>query len=266
MEDRVKFFSDNASFYQKANDFTAKFAKHALTLVPPITSSSIIHDNASGPGIVSFVITSQFPDLKDVPRIYGTDLAPGMVELFKAQIEEKGLKGRVSAEVMDAGELKGFGDEMFTHSFTHFAIMMEDSAARKVASEVYRTLQPGGTASITTWLQSATALMDRVARRIRPHVEPVPVIPPEWETKEHLVNTLVASGFAEANVEVHLKEEEWEFESCEDRLQYFCHPFWGLFRKGWTESEVGEWDSVMREELGEGKSVKGIAWLAVAKK
>ena len=91
----------------------------------------------------------------------------------------------MSADVVDARDLSLFKDGLFSHSFTHFAIMMDDTDSAKVASEIFRTLQPGGTASVTTWKQSVTALTDRVTRRIRPHVEPPEVLPKVWETKEH---------------------------------------------------------------------------------
>jgi ubiquinone/menaquinone biosynthesis C-methylase UbiE len=269
-EERVKFFSDNATFYNKANEFTARFAATALTFVHALDASSVVHDNASGPGIVSFTIAKKFTNKDDAPRIYGTDLAPGMVELMNTQIKAKDLVGKVSAEIMDARDLSVFEEGKFSHSFTHFAIMMAGEDAIKVASEIYRTLQPNGTACVTTWKQSATDLIDNVARRIRPHEEPYQPIPKEWKTKEHLAATLVAAGFREENIEVHLKEDGWEFESEQDRWEYFTHPFWGLFRPGWTEEEAAQWDDVMKEELikvaGPGGEVRGAAWLAIAKK
>jgi ubiquinone/menaquinone biosynthesis C-methylase UbiE len=48
-----------------------------------------------------------------------------------------------------------FPDEMFTHSFTNFAIFsLPDNEAARAASHIYRTLKPGGTAAITTWAEA----------------------------------------------------------------------------------------------------------------
>jgi hypothetical protein len=91
-----------------------------------------------------------------------------------------------------------------------------------------------------------------------------------WSTKEKLVGTLIKGGFEEQNIDVHRKEDQWHFASEQERWEYFCHPFWGLWKVGWTDEEAGKWDSVIREELvkfhGEGSVVKGVAWIAVAKK
>ena len=84
MEDRIKAFSDNATFYKQSNDFTAKFARHALSLSPSLSATSIVHDNTSRPGVVSFGIASQFSSsLGATPKNYATDLAAGMISLLK---------------------------------------------------------------------------------------------------------------------------------------------------------------------------------------
>jgi ubiquinone/menaquinone biosynthesis C-methylase UbiE len=267
----VKSFSDFAEFYKKGNAFTTSIAAYGLTVLPPLTPNSIVHDNASGPGVVSFAIADAFANnVADLPRIYGTDLAPGMIELMEKEIVARGLQDKISAAILDSRHLEGFGDGKFTHSITNFAIMTDDAGADKIASEIYRTLQPGGAAMVTSWEHSAVELVDRVSRRIRPNHDPVRVISPEWATKEKLVGTLITGGFQEAKIEVYSRDSVVEYESEKDRLAYFTHPFWGMWRKGWSEKEEELWDGVMGEELlkvaGTGRMFSGKAWVAVARK
>jgi ubiquinone/menaquinone biosynthesis C-methylase UbiE len=267
----VKSFSDFAEFYKKGNAFTTSIAAYGLTVLPPLTPNSIVHDNASGPGVVSFAIADAFANnVADLPRIYGTDLAPGMIELMEKEIVARGLQDKISAAILDSRHLEGFGDGKFTHSITNFAIMTDDAGADKIASEIYRTLQPGGAAMVTSWEHSAVELVDRVSRRIRPNHDPVRVISPEWATKEKLVGTLISGGFQEAKIEVYSRDTVVEYESEKDRLAYFTHPFWGMWRKGWSEKEEELWDGVMGEELlkvaGTGRMFSGKAWVAVARK
>jgi len=270
MEERVKAFSDNAEFYQRSSAFTAKFASYALSLIPPLDASSTVHDNASGPGVVSFVIASKFPNVDNMPQIYATDLAPGMVDMLNSQIQAKSLNSRISAQLVDAQDLKPFLNETFTHSVTNFAIMVEDVPAIRIASEIHRSLKPGGVAIVSTWQRAGTDLIEAVCRRIRPGLEPLQVIPSAWKTKEKLQQTLVAGGFEANRIEVHERKEVSDFEDQEKRLAYFCHPFWGMWRRGWTEEENAKWEKVMAEELvkafGHGSSIFGIAWIAIATK
>jgi hypothetical protein len=72
---------------------------------------------------------------------------------------------------------------------------------------------------------------------------------PEWKTKEKLVDALVRGGFEDGRVEVYSQETDAGFGSEEERWTYFCHPFWGMWRKGWSEEETARWDEAVREEV-----------------
>lgn len=63
-----------ASEYERqSGGVTRQIAIKGLKLLPPITSDSIIHDNACGPGIVSSLILKQFTSvdgkLDETPKI-----------------------------------------------------------------------------------------------------------------------------------------------------------------------------------------------------
>jgi ubiquinone/menaquinone biosynthesis C-methylase UbiE len=63
------------------------------------------------------------------------------------KVKQKGWKD-VRAEVMNSEDLM-FSNDTFTHSFANFLMAVSDRD--KVASEMYCTLRPGGTAFATIW-------------------------------------------------------------------------------------------------------------------
>jgi ubiquinone/menaquinone biosynthesis C-methylase UbiE len=85
------FHSTHSKNYDKrASNSTLSIAKLAITdhlfTSFPITPSSYIPDNTCGTGIIASLIKSQHPDV----RILGTDLAPGMIETFRARARKEG--------------------------------------------------------------------------------------------------------------------------------------------------------------------------------
>ena len=63
------------------------------------------------------------------------------------KVKQKGWKD-VRAEIMNSEALM-FSNDTFTHSFANFLMAVSDRD--KVASEMYRTLRPSGTAFATIW-------------------------------------------------------------------------------------------------------------------
>ncbi len=131
--------------------------------------------------------------------------------------------------------LEGFGAENLTHSITNFAIMTDDFSACRMASEMYRTLQPGITAMVMSWEHSAMELMDRVSRRIRPNHDLVRVISPEWATKEKLVETLITGRFEEAKLRCTLRTLWCNIRVRRKDGRILTIRFEGMWRKGWSE-------------------------------
>lgn len=141
----------NAIFDKIAKDYEKNFAqmityaKVSLTLAPPIDGTSHVHDNASGPGIVTGAILESNPSA----RIDATDISEAMVGATKLKYAKD---GQVTAQVMDVMDLNGFEDNRFTHSFTNFVfVIMKPDECRKGAKEIYRTVKPGGTAVVLGW-------------------------------------------------------------------------------------------------------------------
>ncbi|KAH8585461.1 hypothetical protein B0O99DRAFT_696463 [Bisporella sp. PMI_857] len=137
-----------AAGYEEQLPAMTAAAKKAITLAPPITSDSVIHDNACGPGIITSAILSQFQESTILPpKIIATDIAPEMVK----QAAKKGPS--VNAQVMDAKNLDKIQSNFFTHSFTNFLFVRgwQDEDMVTFASEIYRTLLPGATAVKAAW-------------------------------------------------------------------------------------------------------------------
>jgi ubiquinone/menaquinone biosynthesis C-methylase UbiE len=78
------------------------------------------------------------------------------------KVKQKGWKD-VRAEVMNSEALM-FSNDTFTHSFASF-LLMAVSDPDEVASEIYRTLRPGGTAFATIWETFGWLYVVHVAQR-----------------------------------------------------------------------------------------------------
>lgn len=147
-EDTTPMFNKMATNYEESFPHMFDFAQESLTLAPPVDSTSHVHDNACGPGIVTRAILELFPSA----RIDATDISEGMVGATKVRYGTS--DGRVTAQVMDVLDLSGFEDDRFTHSFSNFVfVILKPDEVRKGAREIYRTLQPGGTAVVVGWEQ-----------------------------------------------------------------------------------------------------------------
>lgn len=157
------------------------FAADAVSLAPPITEKSVVHDNGCGPGIVTAEILSRHQcrtsldhqqqklplqqtwqrqrrssqqqqghhetnHPRDAPRIEATDISPVMASAAARR------GATVRSQVMDSRELFAFDDAIFTHSFSNFVVLgMSEADAARVVSEMRRTLKPGGVAVLTAW-------------------------------------------------------------------------------------------------------------------
>jgi ubiquinone/menaquinone biosynthesis C-methylase UbiE len=157
------FHNAHANTYERmGSNATVNIAKHFLpdlSNFSPITPSSYILDNASGTGIVTQLIKAQHP----YARIKGCDLAPSVIEVFKSKIKEKGWEN-VETDILDVRDLKTLEDDTFTHVITNFGFSPtpdDHSGPAKAAAEMYRVLQPGGVAVVTTWSGNSPRLSIR---------------------------------------------------------------------------------------------------------
>jgi ubiquinone/menaquinone biosynthesis C-methylase UbiE len=273
MEKMNAQFDEFATFYDKA--FTAgtrPVAADALTHMPPITSTSIIHDNACGPGVVTFLITDNpaTQSLIPVPSIHSTDLAEGMIKATQAGIETRKLKN-VTAKIMNAQDLSGFEDETFTHSITNFVIFALPEPV-KAASEIYRTLKLRGFAAVMTWRTTGSIeLFKRVQKHVRPNEPIIDPLGKDWSEDWKIKDVMVEGGFTKEKVKVVRRDSVWTPNGGIDELvRILSHPYWSMFQQGWSDDEKAKWPVAVRECLSDEErstaSLKMDAWICVAEK
>ena len=96
-----------------------------------------------------------------------------------------------------------FSNDTFAHSFASF-LLMAVSDPDKVASEMYRTLKPGGIAFVTIWETFGWLYVVHAAKKkVKPDTPffrgPVAS---EWQAKARLRSCIEAGGFRIEDIEV----------------------------------------------------------------
>jgi ubiquinone/menaquinone biosynthesis C-methylase UbiE len=261
--DFKQIFNDWAPRYMDTfGQLSLVYARHILDSLSPIDPAAIIHDNATGPGTVAFEIVSRFPNAPR-PTIHATDFSEGMIDNIASQDSQK----NILTSVMDSESLT-FKDNTFTHSITNFAIFLFPNPD-KAASEIFRTLKPGGTAIVTTWKDMAYLdLLHRTQKRIRPDHPELILYDNEWDESNKLLNTLVNAGFDVEKIRIQAKEDNsWPVEKAM-RLAISDVTEWA--RKELSEEENERWGDVLKECLTSSEKQTGtirvVAWVAVATK
>lgn len=262
------FFNKAAQNYEKQSaGVTRLIGQQILPLLPPITTASVIHDNACGPGIITFDIIAQCSNSGiDPPTIYATDFNKGMIDALQSTIDAGNLK-TVTAQVMDGSDLSQFRDDQFTHSITNFGIFTFPDAVAGV-KHVFRTLKPGGVTAITTWKYPGNIFFtNEVLQELAPGREEwFPVR--EWTQEVKLRGILEEGGFDRRNIEFLEKRTLWNIEDFDTTVELFNGPFWDHLKNGLTEEQKTGWLAAVKKALKarNGKGIDMIAWVAIARK
>lgn len=287
-ERKRQYFAELAPNYADLTSNTTQdvFAMFLDSYGPKLnlTSSSVIHDNASGPGTATQVLVKHAANVGITPKIVATDYAPNMIEtLQKLQAKEASSNptwNNVTATVLNSSELSGIPDNHFTHSISNFSLFTITEAVNSLR-ETYRTLQPGGIAVVLLWKRFTNesllaAAQDHVKGPGHAAANAYPVNGPQYYQKSTVSDQLIEAGFDADKIETwqmdvvvpETDEKKWE----------------GIFKfmtstsvsaggtRGWSESEVQAWKDAarwaMNEEAnksGEG-GIKFEAWINVARK
>jgi ubiquinone/menaquinone biosynthesis C-methylase UbiE len=262
-----KHFNTMATMYTTTfGQISGAYARHILDILSSISASSTIHDNASGPGIVTTEILSRFPSTAR-PSIHATDFSEAMISGLKDSIASQGWQDSVQASVMDSESL-AFEDDSFTCSITNFSLMIFPDG-EKAAREIFRTLRPGGTAVVTTWKENGFIdLIHRTQKRIRPDLPELIIYDKEWTEASKLQRTLESAGFESRKIRIEAKEENsWPIETV---MKLMIADFTAEARKGWSDEEKGRWNQTARDCLLESEkragTVRMVAWITVATK
>ena len=242
------FNAMSTSYAHSTGNTTSTLLTLALSSYLPstfLTPSTILHDNACGPGTATIAAVTHSG--AEPARVEATDTSPGMIAAAQHTIKAAGWE-RVTATVMDSQALE-FGDATFTASITNFSTTnMSDPSL--MFSEVARTLQSGGTGLWLGWKRFTVAEMVHEAQRAvkGDGVELMKVPKAEW-----MGEGVIAKGVRKAGLR-GVEQREVSFvvkgEEMEGLRGFMLGGFTKEARSGWTEEELGAWEGKVDEALG----------------
>lgn len=253
---------------------TAQFAKHNLSLIPPIPHGSVIHDNACGSGTVSRAILS-LPERPEKITIFATDIDPPFLSALTYSAKTNPWPVDVSNQKSEA---LSFKDNTLTHSITNMAIFFMSAAGLDGAREIYRTLKPGGIAVVNCWAHVTWLMPIRtVHESIRPG-KPFPTPVTAWHDPQHIQQVMKEAGFGKDKIRVETSDAWAVVKRAE--LREWAEKSWAYLGgiAGWFEGDGEAWDRAVDElvelllvqpgTVVEGNEVrmKASQWVVVAEK
>lgn len=253
---------------------TAQFAEHNLSLIPPIQDGSIIHDNACGSGTVSRLVLSS-PQTPSNIQIHATDMDPPFLSALEQSVKEHAWPVFVTKQKSEALD---FERNTFTHSLTNIAIFFTSSAGLDGAREVYRTLQPGGTAVVNCWAHVTWLVPVRAVHEIVRPGKPFPTPVVAWHDGQHIQRVMREAGFKEKDMRIE-RSDAWAVVE-RNGLRKWAEKTWAYLGgiAGWFEDDEKSWDQavdklvelllVQPETVVEGDKVrmKASQWVVIAQK
>ncbi|KAH6679947.1 S-adenosyl-L-methionine-dependent methyltransferase [Plectosphaerella plurivora] len=265
------YFSAFAANYTKqtGNSTRQMFADSydEISAIKPFEQTSVIHDNAAGPGTAASVITDRLPH-DSVPSILVTDNVPRMVDAAKATFESW---PQVETKVLDSLDLADIPDEHFTHSILNFSIFTF-SDPLKGLQEIHRTLKTDGLAVLPTWKRfGAGKTIHGAQALVRPDLPRMWIPRPEFFEEGVLEKLAIEAGFEADKIQVLQKTVIVKGEELHEGLKVFMQgDMMKPARQGWTDEEEARWPAAVEEAIqGEVDAFGGVkfeAWLVLAKK
>lgn len=213
---------------------TTEVLERLIPRLPPITSDSVILDNASGTGVAAAALLKSFPDIeKSNPTIHAVDGAPKMIEIAQARLAGH---DNVHTDVARGEDLSLFPDDKFSHSLTIMGLFFFEDPLQG-AREIYRTLAPGGTAVVTGWTHLGYLRPIHILQEaIRPR-QPVfeSPLPQKWLVPDTVKGILKEAGFP--HVDTRLMRAHWAAEDKASLEKNFIDTYTPGFMADWTEME-----------------------------
>ncbi|KAK8077033.1 hypothetical protein PG996_003203 [Apiospora saccharicola] len=233
---------DGALLQELQGNVSDNIALDLLKDLPALSSSSVIHDNGCGYGAVTMAVMASKPP-KGI-HIHATDINP----MFMAQLQAKLAENTdwpVETENMDACALT-FPDNIFDLSMTTFVFSgLEDDVA--AASQIRRTLKPGGTGVIAVWKEMAwhTAL-ENAHHKTRGADEPMaPFLSKTWYKKEKVQQVTRDAGWADADIEFVEKAAWLDLGEDLKRWVTLAWSFLAMPVGGWKQRDEDKWDEAI---------------------
>lgn len=246
-----------------------------------LSSSSIVHDNGSGPGTATQALIAYAANHGISPQIIATDYSSGMLQQLRT-IKSAGIKQEprwelVSEELCDSAKLDLFPDSKFTHSINNFSLFTMHDPVQCLA-ETYRTLRPGGIAVVLLWRRYAVqdllaSAQDRVRGKGFAAANAVPVNGPQYYEEGVVEGQMIEAGFVKnehmrtISTKLLLDEgEKWD-----GLLQYLTSSSVAEgSTRGWTTEQKQQWPSAVLQAMLDEKQERGgiefLSWITVARK
>lgn len=236
----VEFFNAGAAMYEEATGGSTRELGCKILDLPQLAGlyspEAKVLDNACGTAIIAEEISRRCSAKGiEIPSITSVDPAPKMVEVASAKFEGAKYAEKLSFATMP-GEKLDLPDEGFSHSITNLGILFftdGDQGAR----EIYRTLQPGGVAVVTSW--SKFGYLDAAIRPAQKAVRPdepaytLP-IPDTWLRASNVEEAFKKAGFQ--SVDVFEEGAHYGASTVEDLGRLLGTKFPGVL-DGWSEDE-----------------------------
>lgn len=223
---------------------TEDVAYDVLRPLVPFSDGSRVHDNGCGAGAVTEALC-RLHALKDIPTplIAATDVNATAYASLLPKVRHRGWPVEVAQ--MDCREL-GFPGDAFSHSFTNFVFLQARRDDRRCASEMYRTLQPGGIAVVTTWEDLPTmAVFRQTHQRMHGDEAGLPAMLKGHDYgKEDVRRAMADAGFEESRLKTDLYSTRVRIEDS----RRWCEIGWSMCGAqvgGWTQKDEDEWDEAI---------------------
>jgi ubiquinone/menaquinone biosynthesis C-methylase UbiE len=271
----LQFYDNFAPSYESSSATLKYIARHLVTLCPSLTLQSVVLDNACGPGIVTGEILD-LPAARVPAALHAADFSPKMIEMLRAKASGDHVDAQkwsnVRAVVKDAQNLDGYANNMFTHSFTSFAIFIFPDPVKAV-EEIYRTLQPeGGVAVITSWeALGIVAVFQRAVQAVRPDAPAYHgPMSPEWMTDAKLRTVMESGGFKPDDIHISTMSAWMDVSDfCADGNLLYSAMVKAI-TGGWADDDRIKFEQEIQKELEASvekrERVEMTAWVAIAQK
>lgn len=243
----LELFNSKAQSYEKySGGCTWEVAGTVIGLLPPVTQSSVILDNAAGTGAATALLLKRIAPQGITPEIQCVDGAPNMIEICR---ERFAAVPNVETRVSPGEDLSAFPDGKFSHAVTVMGLFFFTDAPKGVR-EVYRTLAPGGVAIFTGWSDLGhPQIIRKIQKTIRPQ-DPVMNLPYDevWSDLNHMKKVLADAGFAE-NIETIEVPAHWAAKDKKEIVDEFVVQRLDAATVGWSDEEKARARSMLEEEV-----------------